>query len=174
MVTQERLLLGNIASITRAPRREWRESRYDFYLDFLSAIRMVTWTAIDIPSPRSKTQIETIFDELDSLRNRTDNIPGYVFKPTKHAIRSAKSYIFYTYVKMMGTFPWPSFVLDGEAGIIIKWTRNRRTVRLNCMAEPGDQDYIYFENGEYDVEDNVTPNLLRDRLNWLIGQERAR
>jgi hypothetical protein len=38
------------------------------------------------------------------------------------------------------------------------------------MAELGDQDYIYFENGEYDVEDNVTPQKLQNRLNWLLNQ----
>lgn len=67
-------------------------------------------------------------------------------------------------------FPRPSFVLDGEKGIVLKWVQNGHSVRLNCMAEIGDQDYIYFENGEYDIEDNVTPTKLHSRLNWLLHQ----
>jgi hypothetical protein len=69
-------------------------------------------------------------------------------------------------------FPRPLFVLDGEKGIIIKWVRNGYTVRLNCLSNEADQDYIYFENGEYDIEDNVTVEILQNRLNWLIQHER--
>lgn len=126
-----------------------------------------------LSTTRVKTRLEIINDELDALMRRSDGIPGYTFKPTKHAYRSAKNYIFETYTKMGNSFPTPTFVLDGEGGIIIKWTTpNGRSVRLNCLPDWADQNYLYFENGEYDVEDNITPDILRERLNWLIQHER--
>jgi hypothetical protein len=171
MVTEERLVLSNISGITQAPRREqWRESQYDLYMSYFHIVLDAAFTRLEVSVCRPKTKLGAIVDELDGLMNRTNTVPGYVFRPTKHAIRSAKFYIIETYAKMMDEFPRPSFVLDGEAGIVIKWTRNGHSVRLNCMAELGDQDYIYFENGEYDVEDNVTPQKLQNRLNWLLNQ----
>ena len=173
MVPEERLMLGNVTRITPTAKQElWSKSGYDLY-SFSHVVRDVaSVTCLLISAPRPKTQLETIIDELDRLRSRTNSRPGYVFKPSKHAIRSAKFYIYETYAKMMDTFPRPSFVLDGQEGIIIKWSNNGYTVRLNCMAGLGDPDYIYFENGDYDVEDNVTPDTLKDRLNWLIQHER--
>lgn len=118
---------------------------------------------------RARTLLETIFDDLERLGRRTN----YLFKPSTHAMRSAKFYIFETYARMGHAFPRPSFVLDGERGIIIKWTTaNGYSVRLNCLPADADEDYIYFENGQYDVEDNVTVETLENRLNWLIQHER--
>lgn len=131
---------------------------------------VIGWASL--PTARVKTRLEMIIDELDALKRRPNDIPGYVFRPTDHAYRSAKLYIFATYAKMGINFPTPTFVLDGEEGIIIKWDQDGRSVRLNCMADWGEQNYIYFENGEYDVEDNVTPDTLQARLNWLIQHER--
>jgi hypothetical protein len=117
-------------------------------------------------SPR--TLLETITDDLERLARRSD----FSFKPSKRAMRWAKFYIFETYARMEGAFPRPFFVLDGEKGIIIKWVKNGYTVRLNCLPNDGDQDYIYYENGEYDIEENVTPEILQNRLNWLNQHER--
>jgi hypothetical protein len=171
MVTEERLILSPITGIAQAPKEaQWRESRYDLYISYFEIALDAMLTRWAISQYQPKTRLGAIIDELEGLRNRTNNIPGYVFRPTKHAIRSAKFYIIETYAKMLVNFPQPSFVLDGEAGIIIKWTCNGHSVRLNCMAELGEQDYIYFENGEYDIEDNVTPEKLQNRLNWLLNQ----
>lgn len=120
----------------------------------------------------ARTHLAEIIDELDALKRRTSTIADFAFKPTKHAFRSVRFYIFETYAKMGHTFPRPFFVLDGEKGIIIKWVESGRTVRLNCLANESDQDYIYFENSEYDIEDNMTIDTLKNRLNWLIQHER--
>jgi hypothetical protein len=170
MMTEEQLVLRAIGGSTHASSQQWQGSQYDLYKNFIHIVLNVALTGLEIPVYHPKTRLGAIIDELDALRNRTNNIPGYIFKPTKHAIRSAKFYIIETYAKMRGDFPTPSFVLDGDAGIIIKWTRNGHAVRLSCMAELGEQDYIYFENGAYDIEDNVTPEKLQNRLNWLLNQ----
>ncbi len=117
---------------------------------------------------RPRTLLETIIDDLDRLSRRAD----YFFRPSKHAIHSARFYIIETYIRMGDAFPHPTFVLDGEKGIIIKWCSNRHSVRLNCLSTSADEDYIYFENGEYDIEDNVTLETLQNRLNWLNQHER--
>lgn len=117
-----------------------------------------------------RTPLAEIIDELDALKRRTDGLADDSFRPSKQAFRSARFYIFETYVKMTEAFPRPSFVLDGEKGIVLKWFNNGHSVRLNCMGEFGDEDYIYFENGEYDIEDKVTPQKLQNRLNWLFNQ----
>src|SRR6266853_1995453 len=56
-----------------------------------------------------RTLLETIIDDLERLERRS----SYLFRPSKHAMRSARFYIFETYAKMGGAFPRPLFVLDG-------------------------------------------------------------
>ena len=130
---------------------------------------IVTTSATFATPPKRETSLlKTIFDDLDRLDLRTNPL----FKPSDHAARSARRYVLHAYARMGNAFPRPSFVLDGENGIIIKWVKNGYTVRLNCLANDSDGDYIYFENGEYDVEDNVTIDVLVNRLNWLIKHER--
>jgi hypothetical protein len=114
-----------------------------------------------------QTTLQSIIDDLDRLNRRAD----YSFRPSKHAKRSARFYILETYARMGRAFPRPSFVLDGERGIVIKWERGGHTVRLNCFGDPRENDYIYFENNEYDTEDDVTPNSLQKRLIWLLKYE---
>ncbi len=123
---------------------------------------------LTITPPGVKSPLQVIIDDLESLKRRSNEH----FKPSKHAMRSARFYLFETYARMGHAFPRPSFVLDGEKGIIIKWVHNGYTVRLNCLPDESDDDYIYFENGEYDTEDNVTIDTLHNRLNWLIQHER--
>jgi hypothetical protein len=118
-----------------------------------------------------RTHLAEIFDELDALKRRANNLAYYSFRPTKHAFRSARFYIFETHAKMGDAFPRPSFVLDGEKGIVLKWFKNGYSVRLNCLPNEADDDYIYFENAQYDIEDNVTPDKLQQRLNWLLAHE---
>lgn len=124
-----------------------------------------TFTA---PPKREPSFLQSIIDDIDRLGLRSN--PR--FRPTKHALGSAKLYVIQAYVRMGNEFPRPSFVLDGERGIVIKWQRNEHSVRLNCFADSRDDDYIYFENDVYDVEDNITPEVLHNRLNWLLRHER--
>src|SRR5437764_9048519 len=126
MVTEEKLILSRVADTLTRGRSE---GRYDLYLLVWRTIRNVGWsTVFTFPATHPKTQLQTIIDELDDLSRRPNNIPGYAFRPSKHAIHSAKFYIYETYAKMLDAFPRPSFVLDGEEGIIIKWTHNGYTV----------------------------------------------
>ena len=147
--------------------------RYSYALALYALGRVVSQGTSLIPSEAVlhtvRTPLGSMIAELESLREQRTN----EFRPTKHAIRSAKFYLYEVYAKMFDRFPKPFFVLDGEGGIIIKWVGyNGRTVRLNCLADSTDPDYIYFENGEYDIEDNITPDRLKARLEWLTGHER--
>lgn len=130
---------------------------------------VVTTTATFTAPPKRPTSfLQSIIDDIDRLQLRSN----YHFKPSKHAVISAKLYIIQAFIRMGASFPRPSFVLNGEKGIIIKWANNGYTVRLNCLARALDDDYIYFENGEYDIEENVTIDTLHNRLNWLIQHGR--
>jgi len=160
MATAERLILNNITGTTGLG--EPLTGRTIHVLPS-SGGYIIFSTAPTQP----RTLLKTIIDDLECLERRSD----YVFKPSKRAVRAAKFYIFETYALMGAVFPRPSFVLDGEKGIIIKWVKNGHTVRLNCLSNEADDDYIYFENAEYDTEDNVTPDKLRQRLNWLLAHE---
>lgn len=119
-----------------------------------------------------RTHLAEIIDELEALKQRAETLPDSSFRPTNRALRYARFYIFETYGKMGSAFPPPSFVLDGEEGVILKWAKNGHSVRLNCLSGKTGQDYIYFENSEYDIEDDVTPDKIKDRLNWLNQHER--
>ena len=129
---------------------------------------VTTTAAFTAPPTRARSFLQTIIDDIDRLELRSN----YHFRPSKHAMRSAKLYIIHTYARMRASFPRPSFVLDGERGIVIKWELGGHSVRLNCFGDPHDDDYIYFENNEFDVEDNVTPEVLHNRLTWLLRHER--
>src|SRR5215218_7643707 len=102
---------------------------------------VATTALLSAPPTKAKSLLQLIFDDLDRLELRSN----YHFRPSKHAMRSARFYILETYAKMGAAFPRPFFVLDGENGIIIKWVRNGYTVRLNCLSNESDDDYIYFE-----------------------------
>jgi hypothetical protein len=170
MLPEQRLLNTVIGSTTEMhkPSIGFGIDLYGRARDVLDIVLSRMFVATSLP----KTRLATIINEIDLLQRRTNSVGGYIFQPTKHAIRSAKSHIFMAYAKMGDAFPDPSFVLDGEQGIIIKWSKDGRTVRLNCFADPTDQDYIYFENGDYDVEDNITADKIQNRLNWLTQYER--
>lgn len=178
--SEQRLILDSIIRTTPVLMQEVsRDNRYDLYsrlgrkvVDVTGREVVLLGMRVEFHTPYTNIRLRSLIDDLEGLRNRPNDLMGYVFKPTKHAVRSARFYIYETYAKMGNSFPWPSFVLDGEGGVIIKWSLNGRTVRLNCLAEMDEQDYIYFENGEYDTEDNVTPSSLRNRLNWLTQNER--
>ncbi|HUS11296.1 MAG TPA: hypothetical protein VMZ30_12590 [Pyrinomonadaceae bacterium] len=164
MATEERFILDSITGTTGTTGlgQQLRGLIRTFHiLPSVSGYSILSFTLT-----RPRTLLETIIDDLERLERRSD----YFFKPSKHAMRAAKFYIFETYALMGRAFPRPSFVLDGEKGIIIKWAKSGHTVRLNCLANESDDDYIYFENAEYDTEDNVTPEKLQNRLNWLLNQ----
>ena len=78
---------------------------------------------------QAKSPLQAIIEDLEDLKRRSN----YDFKPSKHAMRSARLYLFILTPEWV-PFPRPSFVLDGEKGIIIKWVHNGYTVRLNCLA----------------------------------------
>ena len=161
MATEERFILDSITSTTGVGRLVEGIGRSIHVLPSITGYIILSFT----PS-HPRTLLGTIIDDLERLEQRSD----YLFKPSKHAIRAAKFYIFETYALMGRAFPRPSFVLDGEKGIIIKWVKDGHTVRLNCLSHETDDDYIYFENADYDTEDNVTPKKLQNRLNWLLNQ----
>ena len=111
-------------------------------------------------------QLNQIVGELDRLKNR--DLCYEDFRITNYAYRTAKFYLLETFAKMVTSFPTPSFVSDGEGGVIIKWQRGARIVRLSCRAEIGQQNYLYWEaDNEYDIDENVTPSSLTRYLNWL-------
>ena len=158
MSTEERLIWNNIFNITGVG-----QTLANFPRTLPSGAR---YLVNQVWPTQPRTLLETIIDDLERLERRSD----YFFKPSEHAMRTAKFYIFETYALMGRAFPRPSFVLDGEKGIIIKWVKNGHAVRLNCLPNEADDNYIYFENAQYDTEDNVTPDKLRQRLNWLLAQ----
>lgn len=170
MATPERLILNSVTDTTGLGQRLGRRDeihvipgRYASE-QFRLAIRETVLTVVrTFTRPSDKTLLQTIIDDLERIGRRAD----YLFKPSKHAMHSARLYLFETYLKMGAAFPRPAFVLDGEKGLIIKWVKNGYSVRVNCLPNETDGDYIYYENGEYDIEENVTPESIHNRLNWL-------
>ena len=113
MATAERLILNNITGTTGLGKPLTGRT---IHVLPSSGGYIIFSTAPTQP----RTLLETIIDDLECLERRSD----YVFKPSKRAVRAAKFYIFETYALMGAVFPRPSFVLDGEKGIIIKWVKN--------------------------------------------------
>jgi hypothetical protein len=91
--------------------------------------------------------LQNILSEITALENNK-NVEGYVFKPTPHALRTAKFYIEKIYSKMGEAFPRPSFIPDGEGGIDIEWSAGTNELTLSCRAQTEQEDFLYVRKGD--------------------------
>ncbi len=74
---------------------------------------------------------------------------------------------------IMGKDVPSSPVVDSQGGIRITWRRDGRQVKLVCPAGEDAPVYIYEDSdGDHSVRNwDITPEVLADRLTWLINSE---
>jgi hypothetical protein len=94
-----------------------------------------------------EARLQNILNEITALEDN-ENVEGYIFKPTDHAVRTAKFYIEKIYSKMGESFPRPSFIPDGEGGIDIEWSVGRNELTLSCRAKTEQEDFLYVKKGD--------------------------
>ena len=113
--------------------------------------------------------VSELFDKLDSMQN-LENAHGYTFSATPHAYKNAKLYLEGIRFQMSADFRLrPSLMPDGEGGIDIEWESGEKEITLSCRGSESQQDFIYWQGDKYDAGD-ATPELLRERLGWLIRE----
>jgi len=147
-----------------------KPARIDLYISLEKSLPVATakflWEWLASTQTHQTGPLNQIIDKLDAIKNI--DICHDHFRLTNYAYRTAKFYILETYAKMGTAFPVPLFISDGEGGIIIKWVNQRRTIRLSCRAELGQQIYLYYEAGnDFDVKEDITTDRLKRHLEWL-------
>ena len=105
-----------------------------------------------------------IFAALDALWRNKD-VDDYIFKPTSHAYRTARTYIKAMYPTGL-SLPMPDIDSDGTGGIIIQWHRSGHVVILGCRPERNQKDFIYYERDTSGILD-ASPLNLKQRLERL-------
>ena len=156
----------------RFPRQSWlpRQSMTtagQSIRDFLFRIALAadTTTAVATGDP-----VFQLFNKLDALLTLED-ANGYVFRATPYAHQNAKLYLeSIRFVLVSNSKLIPSLTPDGEGGIDIEWDNGLRQITLSCRRADNQQDFIYWQQGdEYEARD-ATPELLRERLTWLVHE----
>ena len=109
---------------------------------------------------------EGMLETLGSL-SRNENVDGYIFKPTRHSYKTAKTYIRALYPSDQD-FPQPEIDPDGLGGIELQWNRGARTLILGCRPNRNQKDFIYYQDGQHEVME-ASPLDLKERLTWLIS-----
>lgn len=105
--------------------------------------------------------LQTIFDDINELSAEEDR-DGYIFKPTPHARRNAKTFVSEAYRRMEGNLPRPRVVSDGKGGIIMEWQKDGDVVKLGCVSTDVKRDYIYYRQGNvYDVVEASVDDLVK-------------
>lgn len=116
---------------------------------------------------KTEEKTASLFEELETFRH-LENHDGYTFQLTERAYRTAKQYLseFINYV----SDKLPDLTPDGDGGIDLEWKQGDRVV----MAVVRDSDklpsYIYFEDSVNYGSRALSPELLREKLNWLQGR----
>jgi hypothetical protein len=98
---------------------------------------------------------------------KNENFEDYVFKPTTHSYRTAKSYIKALYPSDKD-FPEPAIDPDGNGGIELQWNHGRKILILGCRPNRGQKDFIYYQDGQHGMME-ASPLNLNERLTWLTS-----
>ena len=111
-------------------------------------------------------QLCPILHKLGSLL-ANGNVDDYIFKPTRHSYKTAKTYLSALYPSEEN-FPEPEIESDSLGGIEIEWSHGARVVILGCRPYRNQKDFIYSQNGQHQA-DEASPLNLKDRLKWLMS-----
>lgn len=107
-------------------------------------------------------------DGLAELRN--ESYDEDFIAPSAYAYECARDFMFAAFNSFGCKLPVPFYVPDGEGGIRIEWEQGARELRLICPASDSQSPYLYHEEGsDYEVDEQVTDSVLRERLRWLIS-----
>jgi hypothetical protein len=105
--------------------------------------------------------------ELDRLLT-LENYNGLTLQAAKNAYEKARDYLTDASKRMI--LPIPEFTPDGDGGIEIEWERNGRRLVISFKAHEEDTDFISWREPQSRYEGGeVTKDLLKDRLNWLLS-----
>jgi hypothetical protein len=98
-----------------------------------------------------------------------ENANGYEFRPTGYAYQHAKGYLKTEGLRPLLRVSRPELIPDGEGGIDIEWEHGNRKLALSCRGRANQRDFIYWrENGGQYDGDEASPELLREKLSWLL------
>ncbi|MGI0085428.1 MAG: hypothetical protein ACREBQ_10135 [Nitrososphaerales archaeon] len=111
---------------------------------------------------------DTISRLVDLLEDNGEDDYG-MLGPTQFAFRSVFKLIRdaqkQTALRVSG-----SPVVDSLGGIRITWNRSDREIRLVCPASRTEQVYIYQQSElRNQAIHGVTPDVLADKLSWLVS-----
>jgi hypothetical protein len=133
-----------------------------------------TWTATRRASPDVVIELRSLslrrlLDLLDETEEDTSRVTMYAFKTAYNLIDEAER------IASVGVISSP--VVDSEGGIRVTWRIGDRQVKLICPAKR-DADapvYIYHASNAGNAlrNQNISADVLADRLAWLVNYESA-
>ena len=109
-----------------------------------------------------------------ALFDDSDDDEGHV-TPTNYSFKTAFDLIEEA-EHLVGVALVSSPVTDSEGGIRITWRRGDKQVKLVCPATREAPVYIYYASpdGNDLRNQNVTANVLAERLTWLTSNQAQR
>ncbi len=111
---------------------------------------------------------DTLSRLLDLLDEHGEDDYG-LLDPSQHAFRTAFKLIRNAQRSMVVRVAGSPSV-DSYGGIRVTWRRQDREIRLICPAGRTEQTYIYQESEHRNQAfHDVTPEILADKLSWLIS-----
>ncbi|HEY6328289.1 MAG TPA: hypothetical protein VI756_03055 [Blastocatellia bacterium] len=113
----------------------------------------------------SLDHVNAVLGQVSELLKEED-IDGYVFKPTSHALATVKSILNRAYYSLVPVPPDPFISPDGMGGVRIEWNKGTRIVSLMVPATQDEPPYVYHRDGD-DHSADLDMRRVSAWLKWL-------
>lgn len=127
-----------------------------------------------ILSPLPAAPISVSLERLFELLEERGNDDHGAVDPTQYAFKTASQLVLKAECKLIREVK-SSPVVDSEGGIRVTWKSGNKQVKLVCPAASNAPIYIYQSSPARSIVYNqdVTFNLLADRLSWLFNGDQS-
>jgi hypothetical protein len=154
----------------KQPKRVWAESSPTHFGAFIG----------DILGQERPVAEDTEFDLIPPILGAIDKLMSPDVEDgdpaaTPHAYQSARAVVESAYGRLLAKqehqakkLPAPVVTTDERGGVGLSWQHGDRHVRTSFAATEGLRCYLYFESPEeHDVE-ALQPDVLSNRLGWML------
>jgi hypothetical protein len=154
----------------KQPTGVWVESSPTFFAAFIGDLQgeerpLIEGTESDLVPP--------ILGAIDKLMspNVDDGDPA----ATAHAYQSARAVVESAYGRLLAgkeqwakKMPAPIVTTDERGGVRLSWQHGDRHVRTSFAATDALRSYLYFESPEEHNVEALQPDVLSNRLDWML------
>jgi hypothetical protein len=135
-----------------------------------NALPLLNEQSSEIDAPDILSQVLARLNSEMIIRDEDDEV-----RASEYAYKAARAVIESTYGRLQAekrmplkSLPNPIVATDDRGGLRISWENGEKHVRTSFAASEGLRSYLYFESpANHDVEE-LLPNTLSDRLDWIL------